>query len=201
MFDCLMNGKNWTSAWRGELVQNFVVSDLPLFYVYTFAYFIVDVFFIFAYPKCVKSPTTILVHHMISVFMIITVYMVPEYYWYMGALLIVEVNTWLIIARRVIHNSGISKRHYLLYAFISSSYYISWIVIRICIYPYLTFLCYQKWIETSKENGSYVNIIGMVFMMTFSLSSLNVKWTYDMVMGKLRFLRSGSSNAKILKGL
>jgi len=96
----------------------------------------------------------------------------------MGACLSVEVNTWLLILRRVVYKARDSS--YLLKEAVSLSFYLSWIVIRVFIYPAILVVFLQM---------AYTEVIAtdqlwhwpMIFIpIHFFLCLLNLKWTYDL---------------------
>ena len=66
-----------------------------------------DLIWVMLAPTCVKSPGVIIQHHAATLLYLIIPYRFPEETgWLMGACLCVEVNTWLLIARRVFNKQG-----------------------------------------------------------------------------------------------
>ena len=77
-------------------------DHFPLFFAITIAYFVADLLWVILIPNCVKSPNVIIQHHIATLIYLIIPYKYPsETGWLMGACLSVEINTWLLIARRV----------------------------------------------------------------------------------------------------
>ena len=120
----ILNGINWN--WDILLYELTIVggkkslqdawlnhSDyFPLFFAITIAYFVADLLWVILIPNCVKSPNVIIQHHIATLIYLIIPYKYPtETGWLMGACLSVEINTWLLIARRVF-NKQVSPRLY-----------------------------------------------------------------------------------------
>ena len=121
----------------------------------------------------------------------------------MGACLIVEINTWLLIARRVFNKQGFGPWVIDLSFFsirvklISIFFYVTWIGIRNILYPLLLKLMWDLYLE-NKDTHSAECIIGLVLHCIFCV--LNYKWTFDLFMSKWRSFKTGGK-AKIEKGL
>jgi len=122
-------------------------------------------------------------------------YFFPHLRWCMGACMIVEVNTWFLIARRVFNKQGfppwiidlsfVSIRVKL----ISIFFYVTWIAIRCLLYPYLMLCIYQIWVDHSQKVKTYWNMVFLCVPLHASFCLLNLKWTYDLTMSKLRYWR------------
>jgi hypothetical protein len=85
-------------AWTGDWFD--------VFFAATVLYFLVDLLWILLVPASVKSPATIIQHHIATLLYISIPYIRPECRWCMGACMIVELNTWFLIARRVFNKQG-----------------------------------------------------------------------------------------------
>ena len=57
-------------------------------------------------PQCVRSPRVIVSHHIVSLLYILVPFSYPEYDWAMGYCMLVEINTWFLIARRYFNKQG-----------------------------------------------------------------------------------------------
>lgn len=159
----------------------------------TMAYFIVDVLFVLLLPQCVKSPGVIVKHHVATLGYIFVPKLRPEYGWLMGALMIVEVNTWFIIARRAFNKrgekpftSGVPLAKSMRLCVVSSCFYITWFVIRLGLYPYLLITITRNWVDESKRVGTPINILVVTPVMQCIFIFLNVKWTIDLIRSKLK---------------
>lgn len=64
-------------AWTGEWFH--------IFFACTATYFVVDLLWILLVPKCVKSPSTIIQHHIATLIYILMPYFKPELRYFMGA--------------------------------------------------------------------------------------------------------------------
>jgi hypothetical protein len=120
--------KKIQEAWVGDWFS--------LFFAVVVGYFVADLIWVILVPKCVKSPVSqylllvqspiassfrymkvlsfsipnfqgvIIQHHIATLLYLLFPYIYPKDAWLMGACLIVEINTWLLIARRVFNKQG-----------------------------------------------------------------------------------------------
>lgn len=188
-----------SDAWTGDFFQTF--------FTVTLLYFVVDLLWVIIVPSCVKSPWTIIQHHTATILYIMIPYYLPEVRWGMGACMIVEVNTWLLIARRVFNKQGyppwiiawgfVSIRVKL----ISIFFYLTWIGIRCLLYPYLLLQFTDLWSNHSAKVGTKFNIVMLVVPLHALFCLLNLKWSYDLLMSKLRYLRRRGNWKEASKGL
>jgi hypothetical protein len=172
-------------AWTGEWFEVFFAS--------TVMYFLSDLLWILLIPKCVKSPATIIQHHIVTLLYIMVPYYTLDLRWCMGACMSVEVNTWFLIARRVFNKAGfppwiidlsfVSIRIKL----ISICFYITWIGIRCILYPMIMVYIVERWRIESVKTGTYFNIELISPVLHSSFCILNFKWTYDLIMSKIRY--------------
>ena len=107
----------------------------------------------------------------------------------------VELNIWFLIARRVFNKQGfppwtIDLPHLfsLKVKFISIFFYITWVLTRCIIIPYMVILLYQSYFIRVEEVGSYFNVLLFAFLFHMISCFSNVKWTYDLVYLKMRRL-------------
>ena len=179
----------------------------PLFFAITIAYFVADLLWVILIPNCVKSPNVIIQHHIATLLYLIIPYKYPtETSWLMGACLSVEINTWLLIARRVFNKQNFGPWVFIgiRIKVISILFYITWISIRCIIYPIIMKLLCELWYETYSSSGYmiYQRYSGaLILHSVFCL--LNFKWTFDLFRSKYRALRSGNRRgySKVDKGL
>ena len=173
----------WTGEW------------FDVFFAVSAAYFVTDLLWIVFIPSCVRSPATIIQHHVATILYILIPYYFEEFRWCMGACMSVEINTWFLIARRVLNKQGfppwvldlsfVSIRVKL----ISVCFYVTWIAIRCVLYPRLMKPFYNIWIEHSKKVGTDWNLVMLVVPLHASFCLLNFKWSYDLLMSKVRYWR------------
>jgi hypothetical protein len=175
-------------AWIGEYFD--------AFFWLTAAYFIVDLLWIAVNPICVKSPTTILQHHLAVLVYIMIPYFRPEVRWCMGACMTVEVNTWFLIARRVFNKQGFPPWTTLHMGWlsirvklISICFYVTWISVRCILYPALIIPFYQHWCERSMQVKSWWNVMLLSLPLHLAFCLLNLKWSYELLMSKVRYWR------------
>jgi len=190
--------KSVQQAWTGEWFE--------WFWLATFLYFIIDLIWVMVLPTCVKSPGTIIKHHVATLLYIFLPYLLPHLQWAMGACMSVEANTWLLIARRVFNREGfqpwvisLPPLFSIRVKLISIFFYFTWITIRCILYPYLWVHFVDMYKEISKETGSNVNYELIVVLLHTVFCILNFKWSYDLLMSKIRYWRGQAKS--ISKGL
>lgn len=144
----------------------------------TLIYFLMDLTWVARVPICVKSPGVIVGHHIVAMAYLAAPVYYPEYRWFMGSILSVEVNTWFLILRRVVFKQP--DVHPILTETISALFYITWVLIRLIIYPgvLLTFLSMAH--EHILETGIFWHLPMIFIPVHFFLCMLNLKWTYDL---------------------
>jgi hypothetical protein len=112
--------------------------------------------------------------------------------------MLVEINTWLLIARRVFNKQGFPPWTILDWRnvgviirvkLISILFYITWIGIRCVLYPYLVIPIVQEWALYSRQVGTRWNLISICLPLHSVFCLLNLKWTHDLLMSKLRYWR------------
>lgn len=191
--------KTMQQAWTGDW--------FPSFYAITIGYFIADLIWVYLVPHCVKSPGVIVQHHIATLLYLIIPYVHREEGWLMGSCLSVEINTWLLIARRVFNKQGIGPWVINLSCvsirikLISILFYVTWIGIRCYIYPTILMVLWSAWFSEWTKSGSMFHthyFLAVVLQSVFCL--LNFKWTFDLFMSKWRAIRSGE-RSKVEKGL
>jgi hypothetical protein len=184
-------------AWVGEYYD--------LFFRVTAMYFILDWLWIMMVPGAVKSPTTILQHHVaVLLYMIIPQYH-PEVRWCMGLCMSVELNTWFLIARRVFNKQGFPpwKIGYSWWSIrikvISVLFYTTWLWIRVFLYPILLWPIAKLYLQQVKITGSRINSLlpGLPLHVVFCV--LNLKWSYDLLTSKIRYWRRQRAYARALR--
>jgi TLC domain len=176
------------AAWTGDWFD--------LFFGITAGYFVIDVLWILIVPVCVKSPAVILQHHVAVLVFILIPYHHAAVRYCMGACMSVEVNTWFLIARRVFNKQGFppwtifnSSWLSIRVKVISIFFYLTWISIRCVLYPALLVPFYQHWRDLSLKTGTWWNILLPAVPLHAAFCLLNLKWTYELIMSKLRYFR------------
>lgn len=199
-----LNLRNWSCitfcsevadslGWRSSVVELWHGEAFAEFWWTTFAYFILDMGWMLVLPDCVKSPGVILKHHIATIGYIMLPKFRPQVGWLMGACMIVEVNTWFLIARRALNKrgdrpftTGVPLYKSLRCALISTCFYITWFGIRLIIYPGLLVVMVQEWLKLSAEVGTYLNLLIMAPVFQCAFIYLNVKWSIDLIRSKLK---------------
>jgi len=157
-------------------------------------YFVADLTWVILVPHCVKSAQTIKMHHTVSILYLILPFTYPEYGHFMGYCMLVELNTWFLIARRYWRRSS---------KIFSIGFYITWITVRVGLFTYLMISSFESYLEkvfmqldvdssgtlTRKEilrtrNWVHLMMLAPIFQTIFC--GLNWKWTYDLILQKVK---------------
>eukprot|EP00878_Enallax_costatus_P004161 GHUV01004390.1.p1 GENE.GHUV01004390.1~~GHUV01004390.1.p1 ORF type:complete len:253 (+),score=52.08 GHUV01004390.1:282-1040(+) len=163
----ILNAENVTYLATGK--------GFELFFTSAMVYFLLDTIFVGVYPQSVKSPVVILSHHICTALYMLIPYNYPHYQWCMAYCMLVEINTWLLIARRTIGGK-----------LLEALFYISWVVLRNIFYPYLIWAFYQEWQIETKLAGTPWNWILVTPICQAFLTGLNYHWTLQLVFKLLR---------------
>jgi hypothetical protein len=86
-------------------------------------------------------------------------------------MLLVEINTFLLIAKRVWPERRMIRH----------LFYLTWFAIRVVYYPVMFLLFLSEFLEYSSGRGSYINRGLVLLVAGVALNSLNAKWTFDLV--------------------
>jgi len=158
----------------------------PWNFVAMAAYFSGDVLWILAAPSCVRSPGTIMVHHVLVSLLSLVLFYTPEAWWVLRPSVLIELNTFLLIARRRAHKHGLPLW---IRRVISTLFYVSWVAIRNVLFPRIVWLIWEQY-EARRAAGRAADFIlldpvGVGFVGTSLLTALNLKWSYDLFSSKL----------------
>jgi len=171
-------------AWHGDIFHTFFLT--------TVIYFILDLIWVLLVSHCVKSPSTIIAHHIATLLYLTVPYHFPNVRWAMGVCMIVEINTWFLIARRVFNRQGFPPWEiglpYVLSVrvkLISICFYVSWFVIRCFIYPVIM-VEYVRMYRAKEVMWGRWNVMGLCLLFHSVFCALNLKWTFDLLASKLR---------------
>eukprot|EP01040_Poterioochromonas_malhamensis_P001084 gene1084-1149_t len=153
-----------------------------------FLYILVDTLWLIIKPRSVVSPCAIIAHHIVCIIGWVLPALYDQIYadWVSYGLL-VEVNTWFLIARRTWKDV----------AFFGFCFYLCWFTLRLIMYPVILYRFSKLIYEKGFSEVHYTAFIQWVFMV--ALTSLNYKWTLDMVIKMFGDRSKGASEDK--KGL
>lgn len=111
----------------------------------------------------------------------------------------VEINTWFLIARRHIFKRG--KSSATLLSVVTVSFFSTWVLLRLILYPILLVLFIQKGFENRAAHGSF-GALSFVVPIHFTLCALNFKWSADLLVPKIKSLFTDGSGVQVAeKGL
>ncbi len=171
--------------------------------VLTIAYYVMDFVFIYTVPWCVRSPRTIMSHHVAALALLSVSIAMPKLRLGYAGNLVIELNSFLLIARR----TQWVRLRWPARIVVGALFYASWFVIRLGVYPCIALWIYAQWAPHCYDMRgtadawyvpyceSGVNIITAVLLAQLALVALNVKWTVELVSKAL------SGSRTISKGL
>lgn len=136
------------------------------------AYLLIDTIWVIWIPQSVASPKTILIHHIITMFgwFLPIIFGMHLAEWCAVGLL-VEINTWLLIARRNFRHISI----------LTPLFFVSWVLFRLIYYPFKGYQFIKLVAVKYAENG-YVDMGSVSYIILWGgLTFLNFKWSYDLV--------------------
>ncbi|KXZ55548.1 hypothetical protein GPECTOR_2g1097 [Gonium pectorale] len=158
-------------AWLNATNLYYLITgrQFQVFYISCLLYFIADLVYVGVVPRCVKSPLVILAHHVITALYMLIPYHYPQYEWCMSYCMLVEVNTWLLIAKRTVR-----------LPFLEALFYVTWVLLRNIYYPYLIWVFYREWKLQTQVSGSPWNPILITPVFQTALTGLNFYWTLQL---------------------
>lgn len=138
-------------------------------------------------------------HHVVTMAYLFAPVYLPHFHWFMGACLSVEINTWFLILRRVLYKRGDLPT--IVTETVSFLFYVSWIIIRCIVYPYVLFeflrMSYDAIIDTGRLHWPMICI-----PVHFFLCVLNIKWTYELFQPMIaRWYHKKEADTVIASGL
>jgi hypothetical protein len=141
-------------------------------YVVFLLYLIVDTLWLIVIPASVASPVTIIAHHLVCmVGWNIPIFSELRYCDWLSLGLLVEINTWFLIARR-----NTSQRS----TFLQAMFYITWVALRMVLFPVVLVLFLGVYLAESAFMGTYTHAGLLVLCLMVLLNALNAKWTWDL---------------------
>lgn len=120
-------------------------ESFEAFVLVAYGYFFGDLAWVLLNPSCVKSPGVIAGHHVLTMLYMLYPCLYPQLRHYMAMCLTVELNTFFLILRRVWHVPPVSV-----------AFYLSWVGIRLLVYPYLLgvfALLYAQRVRSTARRG------------------------------------------------
>jgi hypothetical protein len=164
------------------------------------SYLFIDSLWVFIFPKCVVSPTTILGHHIVSILgWCLPIYGGHHLRIWCAAGVLVEYNTWCLIARRNFRSFS---------WILSPCFYITWIGFRLIFFPYSGWYFFQYLSATYfAPSASSIGIKkpwfgdSMYFGLYCLLMSLNIQWTYNLIAKNWPWSATRKHQRAPLKGL
>lgn len=151
------------------------VTQLSLYYTeYAIfqAYLTIDTLWLLLKPNSVASASSILPHHIISMFGWNTPFIFDiKYSFLMSIGILVEMNTFFLILRRNCNKNII----------IEFLFYASWFTIRCGVYPYYLLQTAWEYMNVCKYSMKIWHHELLIFLVVLVLTILNGKWTIDLI--------------------
>lgn len=158
----------------------FLAVDRSAYWVEYFsflAYLIVDTVWLFAVPGSVVSPTTVIAHHLVCIVgWSLPVFNDLKYHDWLSYGILVEINTWLLTARRNFKESFL----------LNFLFYLTWVGFRLIMYPIILYYFVFQYVEDSVQWATYINVGLYVLVLMIAINSLNFKWSFELFSKMLR---------------
>lgn len=136
-------------------------------------YIALDTAWVIMYPESVASPTTIIVHHVVCLVGWHVVAVWSDWEYFISAGLIVEFNTWFLIAKRQFRD-------------VKALYYlenVTWFISRLVVFPVVCYnigCCYAHMCKTYPDYQlGFINTGLHAFVSCAMVTVLNFVWTYQ----------------------
>ena len=140
-------------------------------YITFFAYLILDIIWILVKPNSVGSPVFVLIHHLICAIAWPLQLLEPKFSYWISLALLVEINTFFITARRYYHK----------YIILDIFFWITWILFRLIMYPYIIYNFISIYQNYSILKETNINVALIPLFVFIFLTCLNFKWTFDLI--------------------
>jgi hypothetical protein len=142
---------------------------MPLF-LSTMLYTVADILFITVWPESVKSPTSIVVHHLITAAYMFVPLLLPQHRWFFSWALLVEANTWTQIARRTLPIPGLN-----------TLFYATWVGLRLVMYPILSAVVWREWWRSAATLAQRDTVLLLSGCMQTFLTGMNYYWSAQLL--------------------
>lgn len=151
------------------------VVDLALSWG-TLVYLIIDIIYSIAVPSCYPTNSrmiTILIHHVISAWLVLHPILYPQHLYFTKWCTIVEINTMFVTVNRLYKVPGT----YAMFA-------ITWILMRVIWYPALVPIFHHEMVDSGAEpfSYSYCQVVGSQII----LCVLTLIWSFEAAAGMMK---------------
>lgn len=140
------------------------------YYVFLW-YMVVDTLWLVILPNSVASPATIIAHHVVCLIGWNIPMMCENRYAEVLSLgPLVEINTWLLIARRNYKDAHL----------LNTFFHITWVGFRLIMYPIILIMFVGQYVEESREFETWIHVGLAVLLLMLGINLLNAKWSIDL---------------------
>lgn len=145
--------------------------------LYTFTlYLIADTTWVALVPTCVgASPWAILLHHFLTMILMMVPWFIPQCAWHMAIVLIVEMNTLFLTLKRN------TKEGTIAYSMVDNLFMFTWIGFRLILFPILIVFFTKEHFRYGKETNNYWNPIGLGALLLLLLTGMSFHWTIALI--------------------
>lgn len=138
-------------------------------------YMIVDTIWVACVPSVASAGAApIIVHHVLTLIYTFVPFTVAQFQWHMGLLLLAEINTLLLTLRRNV------KADSILYQILNFLFLLSWVLVRLILFPAILVFYYFELHRYSSEVETYYNMFALGVLLQILLTGMALKWTLDL---------------------
>lgn len=190
-FSLLDGHDEWASRWTGDYEQSLLVA--------LFAYMVFDTLFVCVFPQSVKTPGSILLHHVCVLFaMLVPLTHRATHGYTLGLFLVADLNTLFLTVRKMLLKSTSNGPGTVVFSMVSFCFYITWVVIRLIIFPIWLFkISVPAYLAHWHRVGTPLNVFIVMPCSNFWACALNFKWTYDLGGGMLKRQSASGRSTKL----
>lgn len=168
---------NWEIIWKGDYIYHI--------YYLSIIYFIIDLFYLILFPFINKNNKYLIIHHINCLLCFYVIHIIGiediENKWILSIDLLSEINVLFLVLKKRLSSDLVTDNKINCYTkyFVNMSFYLSWLIIRIILFPYISYIFI---LETYQEYKIKNNIFNCYYFYSFILQTLfcyfNLVWTY-----------------------
>ncbi len=121
----------------------------------------------------------ILLHHLFTIIFCICPLIDNKFEKYLGVLLLVELNTFLIVLKRWLVKGSLGGQ------LCGGLFYLTWVSFRLIMFPVMIVVFTKDYYAYSSIHGTHYNMVVIGPLMMTALTALGIKWTADLFLKKV----------------
>eukprot|EP01039_Chlorochromonas_danica_P007478 gene7478-8269_t len=166
---------DWSLLGTSHIGENYQKEYWIIQYAF-FLYVLIDALWIYLIPTCtMQPPSLILIHHAITLVVASTPFFIPQFSWHLAIGMTAEFTTIFLAMKRMLPRG--SWPYFLSNLF----FYLSWILVRVIVYPTMSVFITYEYVRYSESIGSYVNFVIPAWTAQVMLTALSLYWTVNML--------------------